>query len=67
MPAPVPPSVAAGRANINNFLNLMKRKNILATFVLAAAAVTAYGQPAGEVVKGKALPFNTSNTDIVSL
>lgn len=45
----------------------MKRKNILATFVLAAAAVTAYGQPAGEMVKGKALPFNTSNTDIVSL
>lgn len=45
----------------------MKRKNILATFVLAAAAVTAYGQPAGEMVKGKALPFNTSNTDFVSL
>lgn len=45
----------------------MKRKNILATFVLAAVAVTAYGQPAGEMVKGKALPFNTSNTDIVSL
>ena len=44
----------------------MKRIDILATFVFAAA-VTAYGQPAGEMVKGKALPFNTSSTDIVGL
>ena len=45
----------------------MKRKNFLATLLLVASSVSLYGQLPGETVKGKALPYNTSKTDIVNL
>ena len=47
--------------------NLMNRKDILATFVLVASAVAAFGQTPGEAVKGKALPYNSAGVDIVNL